>query len=125
MACSIQFNNLINGQEISLPYRVTGRITVLPNVLTGSFTAASRQIDSNPVVSMAGCCVPAPGPLVPGPSDFTFDLTATDCPLPSVQYTLNIYAWDNLSQAVTLASVIFKTASVSPPTPTPPRNPRG
>jgi hypothetical protein len=112
MACTIVFNNLLNGQKIPLPFEVNGRITVLPTPPNGHIIAAARQIDDNPLIDIKDNCTPAPGPAVGGPIDFSLTLTSSDCPAVDQYYMLTVYAWDDVSAPVSVASVTFKTVDL-------------
>jgi hypothetical protein len=109
MACTITFSNLLNGQEIDLPYTVSGQIS--PG--GAKVIAAARQIDDNPVRDITGDCVPGVQPPVNGDQTFSAELTGADCPLADTYYMLTIYAWDDGSPTVSVASVTFKTSSTS------------
>jgi len=118
MACTITFGNLLNGQEIHLPYSVSGQITVAP--AGTKLIAAARQVDDNPLRDIAGDCLPGTSPAVAGNQTFSTELTSSDCPLANTYYMLTIYCWDDNAAAVSVGSVTFKTSSSSgaaPPDP--------
>jgi hypothetical protein len=122
MACSISFDNLVNGQNVPLPFEVSGTITVLPTPAGGHLVAAAMQIDDNPLSNVGDNCNPNPGPLATNDISFFVDLTTANCPLMNTYYMLTIYAWDNVSAPVSLASVTFKTVDLFSPPPDPPQS---
>ena len=117
MSCTITFTNLLNGQSVPLPYEVSGRI-VMPSSPVTQLIAAARQIDDNPLEDMEDDLSAAIGGV--GPYDFSFELTSVDCPLPNTYYMLTVYCWDDKSEAVTLASVTFRTVDLAGAPPPPP-----
>jgi len=103
MAATINFDNLVNGQVIELPYGVTCTITSNnPDI-----ESVARQIDDNPVVDAEASCDPQPN--TNQPITLTFDVTTLDCPLADTFYLLSIYVWDQ-DAPVSLATVTIKTA---------------
>lgn len=117
MSCTISFNNLGNGQELALPVEITGRI-VSPDPANVKLLTVSRQIDDNALQDISASCSPVPSNAEGGPIDFAFELTAAECPLPDTYYMLTVYCWDSQDEAVTMASITFKTANpYAQPTP--------
>jgi hypothetical protein len=115
MPSSIAFSNLFNGQEIPMPYEVNGTITVLPNLPAANLVAVSKQVDDNALQDISAS--PPLSVALPsaGPVSFTFELTLSDCPLPNTYYMLTLYCWDDQANAVSLASVTFKSVDTNSP----------
>ena len=98
---SITLDNLFDGQEVEVPYEVTG--SAASN--TTRIVAMARQIDNNAQQSLA--FVEANSTPPPSNVTFNFELTAADCPDVDTWYMLTIYCWDSDGD-LTLKSVSFK-----------------
>ena len=129
---NINISNISNGQEIILPFEVTGSINAPANPpppLPVTLAAAARQIDDNALATITVPPVPPPPP--PNPTNlpvlFSFEVAAAECPDVNAWYMLTIYAWDNQGDC-TLQSVTFKRVAepgspVLPPPGSPPPPP--
>jgi hypothetical protein len=104
MAANIVLNNLADGQQIIVPYEVSGSATPLPPA--NAITALARQVDANPLQSL------------PTSTTFAFDLTVADCPVADTWHRLTMYAWDSSGDCSTI-SVSFKNVGDPPPPPPP------
>jgi hypothetical protein len=91
MAISITIDNLSNGQQISLPYEVTGSATTT----NAQINAMAAQLDDLMLTPLQH------------PS-FSLELTETVCGPPGAWHILRIYAWDNVGDCGTKA-VTFLT----------------
>lgn len=109
MPSTIAFTNLLPGQEVDLPYEVTGTIDVNPNTI--KVVAAARQIDDALLQDIGGSLTPGTG--TAGDQTFSTEITALDCPLADTYYMLTIYCWDDITAGVSVGSVTFKTSSAS------------
>lgn len=95
MASSVTIDNLVDGQEIILPYEVTGSANGNGALLVG----IARQVDNNPLVDIGQNCVPEvphpTGGANPPSCTFAFELTAADCPQVGGWFLLTIHVWDD------------------------------
>ena len=101
--------NLGNGQEIEIPFEVSGTAVGEASV---TLAAAAKQIDSGPTDDIGNSCSPAlPDDASPPTSvDFNFFLTRNDCPDVDTFYVLSVLVWDNGAQpSLSQKSVTFKT----------------
>ena len=107
MATALNNPNLVNDQEIEIPYEVTGTL-----VSAAGLVAAGRQIDQNPSEDIGPFCQPSL-PETPSPNgdvNFSFFLTDADCPEPDTYYTLTILAWDDgPDPSLSQWNITFKT----------------
>jgi hypothetical protein len=96
-----------NGQEVSLPFEMTGSVDQPANPGNLSLQALARQIDDNTLVTI---------PLPNNPTNFPFaffsDVSAAECPDANTWYMLTVYAWDSAGDC-TLQSVTFKRVANS------------
>jgi hypothetical protein len=97
MASTVTVDNLVEGQEIVLPYEVTGSAA---GDSGARLVGIARQVDNNPLVDIGENCVP----VVPDPSGgasnptsvtFAFELTLADCPQVGGFFILTIHVWDD------------------------------
>ena len=113
MASTVSNLNLVNGQEIPIPYAVTGTCTGDdPGPGAVVLIAAARQIDNQPTQDLGAQCNPSvpDTPTSPTTTDFAFTLTLDDCPNPGTFYLLTLLFWDNgAAPSLTQTSVSFKT----------------
>lgn len=117
MAATITLENLVNGQDVLLPYEVRGTAAGVSPPAT-NVVALARQVDNNPLRDMADECIPAVPPAA-ATTDFAFELTGAECPQAGSWYLLNVYAWDDRDD-VTTTSVTFRVAApVLDPEPVP------
>jgi hypothetical protein len=96
MASTITLDNLVEGQEIILPYEVRGTAT---GNGPARLIAAARQIDNNALDDIGPNCdpqVPDPaGGANPTTTVFAFELTWSECPREDTWYILTIHFWDD------------------------------
>ena len=113
MSTTISNLNLANGQQISVPFEVTGTATG-----TATLIAAARQIDDLPSQDMGSSCMPnVPDASNPTTVDFAFVLTRDDCPDPDAFYMLTLLFWDDgPAPSLSQTSVAFQSLS-DPPRP--------
>lgn len=113
MASTISNLNLVNGQEIPIPYEVTGTCTGDdPGGGPVVLIAAARQIDDQPTIDLGSECNPSvpDTPTTPTTTNFAFTLTENDCPVPGAFFLLTLLFWDSgAAPALTQTSVSFKT----------------
>jgi hypothetical protein len=93
---TITIDNLSDGQEIEVPYEVTGSASVPAGT---TIQCVARQVDNNALQTLA--ITPA------ADVTFSFELTVADCPDVDTWYMLTIYVWDSAGD-LTLKSVTFK-----------------
>jgi hypothetical protein len=105
MAATITLDNLVDGQEIVLPYEVRGRAAGVAPPAT-NLVDLNRQIDNNPLRNMGDECTPVLPPAAAS-VDFAFELTTLDCPQVGAWYLLTLYAWDDRGD-LTPSSVTFR-----------------
>jgi len=103
----ISIDNLENGQEIEVPYEVTGSATIT----TGNAAIVAWQIDDKPIHN-----IPSLGGASP---TFTFEFTIgeQDCPQVNTWYMLSVYLWEvgtGGSGDCTIESVTFKRIGPTP-----------
>src|SRR5438067_1661782 len=112
MSCSISIGNIMNGQNVPLPFEVSGSVMLQSTGATDSITAVAMQIDDNPLLDLTVGGSPTL-------RTFSVELTSRDCPTMNTYYMLTIYAWDNVSPSASMASVTFKTVDLFAPPPVP------
>src|SRR5262245_51777797 len=97
MASTVSNLNLVNGQEIPIPYEVTGTCTGDdPGGGAVVLIAAARQIDEQPTQDLGAECNPSlPDSSNPTSTNFAFTLTPDDCPNAGAYYLLTLLFWDN------------------------------
>ncbi len=104
MACTIMVNTLQDGQDIMLPWTVSGTVmSTMPGV---NVTAVASQLDNGDINNFAITGLPSVT------AGFSLELTNSVCTQTNVWYMLTIYAWDDTSQQATMVSLTFR---ISPP----------
>lgn len=100
MACTILINSLQDGQDIMLPWLVSGSAS--GGSPTVNITSVARQIDDGNVDNLNV------GGLPSMTAPFEFELNSGLCPQTNVWYMLTVYAWDSESSQATTLSLTFR-----------------